>query len=61
MQFFFDGYDTLGSVLTMGLHYLTINPDVQEKAYQEVEEVMSKLKSDTLEINDLKEMEYLDR
>ena len=61
LQFFLDGYDTLGSVLTMAIYYLTINPDVQEKLYQEIEEVTSNIKSDSLEFDDLKEFDYLDR
>jgi len=60
MQFFFDGYDTLGSALSMAFYFLAINPDVQEKAIEEVDQIAAKC-GDAIRVDDINELKYMDQ
>jgi len=60
MQFFVDGYDTLGSGISMAFYFLTINPDVQDKAIEEVDRIAKKC-GDSLTGDDINELKYMDQ
>lgn len=58
--FFFAGFDTISTLLTFMGHELTINPDVQEKLYQEILETKNNLGDGPLTYDVLSKMKYLD-
>nr|APH81385.1 cytochrome P450 CYP3024A3 [Tigriopus kingsejongensis] len=60
MQFFMDGYDTVSAVTTMSLYYLATNPEVQDKAVEEVDRIASRVGANITgeEVNELK---YVDQ
>ncbi len=37
LQFFFDGVITIGSMLDIAVFYLAQNPEMQERAYEEIQ------------------------
>jgi len=37
MQFFFDGVMSAGTVLDVAVYFLAKNPEMQEKAYEEIQ------------------------
>ncbi|XP_071101675.1 cytochrome P450 3A8-like [Haliotis cracherodii] len=55
--FFIAGYDTTASTLTFASHSLAMNPDVQEKAYNEIKEMLGNEEPNYDNIGKLK---YLD-
>nr|QOW41329.1 cytochrome P450 monooxygenase CYP9G18 [Conogethes punctiferalis] len=56
--FFAAGFDTSSSTMTFLLHELTINPDIQEKLYQEIKEFEETRKS--LTYDNIGQLKYLD-
>ena len=42
VTFFFAGFDTVSSGLSIVFYHLTVNPEAQEKAYQEIADIMDK-------------------
>jgi len=60
LQFFLDGYDTLGAVISMTLYFLTIHPQVQEKASEEVDSI-DQLCSGRLTAEHIPRLKYLDQ
>lgn len=71
MQFFFDGVVTMATMINTAVYYLAQNPDMQEKAYEEIQNVLGDRMSspdsekfeDLPEItdNDLLEMKFIDQ
>jgi cytochrome P450 len=37
LQFFFDGVVTIASMLDIAVYYLAQNPEMQERAYEEIQ------------------------
>nr|QLI62188.1 cytochrome P450 39 [Streltzoviella insularis] len=56
--FFAAGFETSSTILTMCSHELAINPDVQEKLYQEIKEF--KERNSTLTFENVGQLKYLD-
>ncbi|GFR31342.1 probable cytochrome P450 6a13 [Trichonephila clavata] len=57
--FFIAGYDTTGSTLSFATYMLALNQDVQEKAYQEIVEVLRDTNGE-LTYEAVQNMKYLD-
>eukprot|EP00924_Labyrinthula_sp_SR-Ha-C_P009051 augustus_masked-scaffold_2-processed-gene-11.41-mRNA-1 protein AED:0.42 eAED:0.42 QI:0/-1/0/1/-1/1/1/0/433 len=57
LNFMFAGRDTSSIVMSFAVYFLVVNPDVQEKVYQEIKEKLGE-KKPTLE--DFKKLKYLD-
>jgi len=60
MQFFLDGYDTLGTSISLAFYFLATHPDVQEKAIEEVDEIAGKCDV-SLGADDISELKYLEQ
>jgi len=60
IQFFLDGYDTLGSSLSMAFYFLTVNPDVQDKVIEEVDKIALTC-GETITGDDINDLKYLDQ
>lgn len=56
--FFIAGFESSGSTLVMAIHELAINPHIQDKLYQEVEEF--KKKNGHLTYDSIGNLKYLD-
>ena len=59
IQFFLDGYDSVAMSLAFTLHFLALNADVQEKAYEEVLEVDEKY-GGNLNVDSMNDLKYID-
>ncbi|XP_074607201.1 cytochrome P450 4V2-like isoform X1 [Acropora palmata] len=57
--FMFEGHDTTSAAITWTLYLLARHPDIQRRAHQEIEKFFSH-RPDTLTVEDLKELRYLD-
>ncbi|XP_024081942.1 cytochrome P450 4C1-like [Cimex lectularius] len=57
--FVFEGHDTTSSAMNFGLYLLSKHPEVQEKIYAEIKEVLGE--KTVLDHNDLKHLKYLER
>jgi len=60
MQFFMDGYDTLGSAISMAFYFLTVNPEVQDKVIEEVDRIAEKC-GENITGDDVNELKYMDQ
>lgn len=60
MIFFLAGFSTVSLTIAFVLHELAVNPDVQEKLYEEVKEVQENLNGKPLSYEALQKMKYLD-
>ena len=62
MQFFLDGYGTASEVMSVIIYQLAINPDVQERAQEEIDEILADKGDENDEITnaELGEMTYMD-
>ena len=58
-QVFIDGSETAAQLLTLCFYFVAANPDVQEKAFEEVEAI-GKDPEEALTYDDVKELKYLD-
>ncbi|XP_053688973.1 probable cytochrome P450 9f2 [Sabethes cyaneus] len=58
--FFVAGFDTVSTCLTFLMYELTLNPEVQEKLYEEICETNSALNGKALDYDTLQKMKYLD-
>lgn len=54
------GHDTTTSGITMTLYHLSQNPDIQEKVFEEVRNIMGDDPKKSVSYNDLQEMKYLE-
>jgi len=65
LQFFVDGFDTVGSQIALIFYYLAANPHVQEKAREEADRVVDeRLAGDDerlLSGEDALELKYIDQ
>uniref|UniRef100_A0A1B0DL32 Uncharacterized protein n=1 Tax=Phlebotomus papatasi TaxID=29031 RepID=A0A1B0DL32_PHLPP len=59
--FTFEGHDTTASAINMILFSLAENPDIQEKVYEEIMEIIQRKNGNSLEIFDYTNMTYTDR
>lgn len=57
--FFIAGFETSSTLLCFVAHELTINPDVQKKLQEEIDESIAE-RGEKLDYNDLMKMKYLD-
>lgn len=57
--FFIAGFETSSTLLCFAAHELAINPDVQKKLQDEIDELIAE-KGKTLTYNDLMKMKYMD-
>ena len=60
MQFFTDGYESIGAYVSLMLYYLATNPEVQDTAIAEVDEVSERC-GDTLSGEDVNSLKYLEQ
>ena len=60
MQFFLDGYHTVNSTLQHCFYFLAVNPDVQDKAMQEVDDFADKYGSH-VDKDNVDDLQYLDQ
>lgn len=59
LSLFVEGYETSSSVLGFAIYEMARNPDVQERLYEEITEVLAK-HDGKFTFDALQEMEYLD-
>lgn len=58
--FFLAGFDTSSTLLSFLTHELTVNPDIQQKLYEEVLETSKALNGKRLTYDALQKMKYMD-
>ena len=58
--FFLAGFDTVAVLMCFMSHELAVNPDIQERLYEEVKEVNEELNGKPLTYEVLQKMKYLD-
>ena len=58
--FFFAGFDTLSTTLSILVHHLATYPDVQNKLCEEIDDVLEKYKNKITYDILMKEMVYMD-
>uniref|UniRef100_A0A1A9ZLJ0 Cytochrome P450 n=1 Tax=Glossina pallidipes TaxID=7398 RepID=A0A1A9ZLJ0_GLOPL len=58
--FMFEGHDTTTSGLAHTLYRLARHPNAQQKAYEEVQQVLNKSKSEPITMKDLQNLKYLE-
>ena len=62
LQFFIDGYDTASQAISVLIHHLLFNQDVQERLQDEIDDIFAdKSDDDELDQDDLNNMTYLDQ
>lgn len=59
--FFLAGFDSTSGLLTFLIYELCVNPEIQQKLYEEISEIDRKLDGKPIAYNDLKELKYLDQ
>ena len=60
MLFFLAGFDTVSILMSFLAHELAVNPDVQDRLYEEVKEVKEELNGKPLTYEILQKMAYMD-
>ncbi|KAL9885289.1 cytochrome P450 4d2-like isoform 1-T1 [Glossina fuscipes fuscipes] len=58
--FMFEGHDTTTSGLAHTLYLLARHPNAQQKAYEEVQQVLNKSKTEPITMKDLQNLKYLE-
>jgi cytochrome P450 family 9 len=58
--FFFAGFDTVSTLMSFVAYELAMNPDIQERLRQEVDEVQKNLNGAALKYEVLQDMPYMD-
>merc|ERR1711970_604477 len=62
LQFFTDGYDTASQAISVLIHHLLFNQDVQERLQDEIDDIFAdKSDDEELDQDDLNNMTYLDQ
>lgn len=61
LLFFLAGFDTSSTLLSFLTNELALNPDVQEKLCNEIDETVASLKTEKLTYESLNSMKYLDQ
>jgi len=62
VQFFTDGYETASQVFGVLLYFLTVNPDIQSKLQDDIDELFeSKKAGEEIKQDDVTGMKYLDQ
>lgn len=59
--FFLAGFDTASTMLSFTFYELAINPDIQQRLYDEIAEIDSKLNGKQIDYDVLQKMKYLDQ
>lgn len=59
MSFFFGGFDIMATALSFACYEMAANPDVQERLYEDIEQVIEKNGGVTYD-GVMHQMEYLD-
>ncbi|XP_031624487.1 uncharacterized protein LOC116341517 [Contarinia nasturtii] len=59
--FFLAGFESAATALTFAAHELLINPDIQQKLYQEIADVNEQLNGKRISYDTLQKMKYLDQ
>lgn len=59
--FFAAGFDTVSTLLTFLSYELAVNPDIQEKLFNEITEIKEKLNGAPLNYDTLSQMKYMDQ
>ncbi|XP_055624245.1 probable cytochrome P450 9f2 [Toxorhynchites rutilus septentrionalis] len=60
MIFFFAGFDTVSTGMMFMSYELALNPDIQQKLYEEIQETNTRLQGESLSYDVLQKMKYLD-
>jgi len=60
LLFFFAGFDTVSVLMCFMAHELAVNPDIQDRLYEEVQAVKEELNGKPLTYEILQKMKYLD-
>ena len=60
MLFFLAGFETVSGLMCFMAHELAVNPDVQDRLYEEVKEIKKELNGKPLTYEILQKMKYLD-
>lgn len=61
MIFFIAGFDTSSTLLTLASYELAINPDIQQKLYEEIAVVEQQLNGKRIDYDVLQKLKYLDQ
>lgn len=59
--FFVAGFDTTSTLLSFVLYELAINPDIQQRLYEEIAEINEQLSGNRVSYEALQKMKYLDQ
>lgn len=59
--FFFSGFDTSSTALAFAAHELVVNPDIQQKLYEEIVEMSKQLGGKPIFYDAIQTMKYLDQ
>lgn len=60
LTLFTEGYETSSTTLAFAIYEMARNPDIQERLYEEITDVLSKYNNE-FTFDALQEMEYLDK
>ncbi|XP_055605122.1 probable cytochrome P450 9f2 [Uranotaenia lowii] len=60
LVFFVGGFDSISSILTFASYELAVNPDVQQRLYEEIQETNKNLQGKPLDYDTLQKMKYMD-
>lgn len=59
--FFFGGFDTTSTALTFTAYEVAVNPNIQQKLYEEIVEMNKQLDGEKISYNELQKMKYMDQ
>lgn len=59
--FFFAGFDTTSNMLTFLTYELCVNPDIQQKLYEEIIDTNENLDGKRIDYDTLQKMKYMDQ
>ena len=64
VQFFTDGYETAASAMTVLMYYLAVNPEIQTRCQDEIDDLFEKKNEDEdrhIDEKDLLDMPYIEQ